>query len=115
MMGMTEKQQIAFEAIRSYAAKAPGGCPSYQEMAEFMGLRSKSGVYRVVLALEERGLVRRIPGRARAIEIVTDSEVHIPPDLMREIRLRATRRGKSAREYVIEAIEAMLDFDANDD
>lgn len=45
-----------------------GVAPSYEEMAEAMGLHSKSGVHRMVAALEERGWLRRMPNRARAIE-----------------------------------------------
>lgn len=44
--------------------------PSYPEMMEGLGLRSKSGVHRLVTALEARGYIRRYPKRARAIEIV---------------------------------------------
>lgn len=47
-----------------------GRCPSYQEMADALGLRSKSGVHRLILALSERGFIRRLPDRARAIEIL---------------------------------------------
>ncbi len=44
--------------------------PSYDEMKEALGLRSKSGIHRLITALEERGFIRRLPHRARAIEIV---------------------------------------------
>lgn len=47
---------------------ADGVAPSYEEMAKAMGLHSKSGVHRMVVALEERGWLRRLPNRARAIE-----------------------------------------------
>lgn len=45
-------------------------CPSYDEMKEHLGLHSKSGVHRLLTALEERGFVRRIPDRARCIEVI---------------------------------------------
>lgn len=44
-------------------------CPSFDEMAFAMGLKSKSGVARIVNGLEERGMINRIPDRARAIEV----------------------------------------------
>ncbi len=44
--------------------------PSFDEMKEALDLRSKSGIHRLITALEERGFIRRLPHRARAIEIV---------------------------------------------
>ena len=66
-------------------------CPTYDEMASAMGFTSKSGIHRLLKGLEERKFVRRIPNRARAIEVlslpgepapivkpVTPDVVHIP-------------------------------------
>lgn len=47
-----------------------GVSPSFDEMKEALGLRSKSGIHRLVTALEERGFIRRLPHRARAVEVV---------------------------------------------
>lgn len=47
-----------------------GVSPSFDEMKESLGLKSKSGVHRLITGLEERGFVRRLPHRARALEIV---------------------------------------------
>src|SRR5690606_15140962 len=44
--------------------------PSFDEMKDALGLRSKSGIHRLILALEERGFIRRLAHRARAIEIL---------------------------------------------
>ena len=44
--------------------------PSFDEMREAVGLASKSGIHRLVTALEERGYIRRLPNKARAIEIL---------------------------------------------
>ena len=44
--------------------------PSFEEMKEALGLKSKSGIHRLITALEERGFIRRLAHRARAIEIV---------------------------------------------
>ena len=46
-----------------------GVAPSYEEMREALDLRSKSGIHRLINALEERGFIRRLPHRARAIEV----------------------------------------------
>jgi SOS-response transcriptional repressor LexA len=47
-----------------------GETPSYREMADAVGLRSVSGVHRLMTSLDERGFIRRIPRRARAVEVV---------------------------------------------
>ena len=49
-------------------------CPSFEEMMEGLGLKSKSGVHRLIKALEERGCIRRMPGLARAIEIIPQND-----------------------------------------
>ena len=50
--------------------KESGVPPSFDEMKEALDLRSKSGIHRLITALEERGFIRRLAHRARAIEIV---------------------------------------------
>ena len=50
--------------------KQGGISPSFDEMREALDLRSKSGVHRLISALEERGFIRRLPNRARALEVV---------------------------------------------
>lgn len=47
-----------------------GVSPSFEEMKEALDLKSKSGVHRLISALEERGFIRRLPNRARALEVV---------------------------------------------
>ena len=47
-----------------------GISPSFEEMKEALDLRSKSGVHRLISALEERGFIRRLPNRARALEVL---------------------------------------------
>jgi repressor LexA len=50
--------------------KDSGISPSFDEMREALDLKSKSGVHRLISALEERGFIRRLPNRARALEVV---------------------------------------------
>lgn len=50
--------------------KKDGVSPSFDEMREALDLKSKSGVHRLISALEERGFIRRLPNRARALEIL---------------------------------------------
>ncbi len=50
--------------------KESGVPPSFDEMKDALDLRSKSGIHRLIKALEERGFIKRLPNRARAIEII---------------------------------------------
>ena len=51
-----------------------GVSPSFEEMKEALDLKSKSGVHRLISALEERGFIRRLPNRARALEVLRQPE-----------------------------------------
>jgi repressor LexA len=55
-----------------------GVSPSFDEMREALDLKSKSGVHRLISALEERGFIRRLPNRARALEVAKLPESAIP-------------------------------------
>src|ERR1700704_4292652 len=50
--------------------KESGVSPSFDEMKEALDLASKSGIHRLIMALEERGFLRRLPHRARALEVL---------------------------------------------
>ncbi len=66
---LTRKQ---FELLRFIheRLKESGVPPSFDEMKDALDLRSKSGIHRLITALEERGFIRRLPNRARAIEVI---------------------------------------------
>lgn len=66
---LTKKQIQLLEFIQARMAR-DGIPPSFDEMKVALDLRSKSGIHRLVTALEERGFIRRLPHRARALEIV---------------------------------------------
>ncbi len=66
---LTSKQHSLLLFIDRYI-KEKGVCPSFEEMMTAIELRSKSGVHRLIMALEERGFLRRLPNRARALEVV---------------------------------------------
>src|ERR1700704_2913114 len=53
---------------------ATGVCPSFEEMKDALGLKSKSGIHRLISGLEERGFIRRLPHRARALEVMKRPE-----------------------------------------
>jgi len=66
---LTRKQHELLRFIVDHCAET-GTSPSFEEMKEALSLRSKSGIHRLVTALEERGFIRRHPHRARAVEVV---------------------------------------------
>jgi len=80
---LTRKQ---FELLRFIheRLKEAGIPPSFDEMKDALDLRSKSGIHRLITALEERGFIRRLPNRARAIEVIK---------LPEPVSAGATRRG----------------------
>ena len=66
---LTQKQKDLLLLI-DRKIKATGVPPSYDEMKDALGLASKSGIHRLITALEERGFIRRLPHKARALEIL---------------------------------------------
>jgi len=74
---LTKKQNELLRFIHE-RLKETGVPPSFDEMKEALDLRSKSGIHRLILALEERGFIRRLPNRARALEILRMPEAAAP-------------------------------------
>ena len=66
---LTRKQHELIRFIQD-RLEATGISPSFEEMKEALDLKSKSGVHRLISALEERGFIRRLPNRARALEVL---------------------------------------------
>ena len=66
---LTRKQKELLVLIKERMA-AEGVPPSFDEMKDALGLRSKSGIHRLITGLEERGFIKRLPHRARALEIL---------------------------------------------
>jgi repressor LexA len=70
---LTHKQHELLTFL-STRLKKTGVCPSFNEMKEALGLKSKSGIHRLITGLEERGFIRRLAHRARALEILREPE-----------------------------------------
>jgi repressor LexA len=66
---LTAKQQELLVFIQ-HRLDEGGVSPSFDEMKDALDLKSKSGIHRLISALEERGFIRRLPNRARALEVV---------------------------------------------
>ncbi|WP_066527632.1 transcriptional repressor LexA [Erythrobacter sp. CCH5-A1] len=68
---LTAKQHELIQFIQKRLEET-GISPSFEEMKEALDLKSKSGVHRLISALEERGFLRRLPNRARALEVIRE-------------------------------------------
>tara|TARA_R110002072_G_scaffold58144_6_gene148747 strand:- start:1259 stop:1948 length:690 start_codon:yes stop_codon:yes gene_type:complete len=92
---LTRKQHelIRFIQLR---LEENGISPSFEEMKEALDLKSKSGVHRLISALEERGFIRRLPNRARALEVIRTPEDAVP----------AARSQKPANDAVMPVLAA---------
>jgi SOS-response transcriptional repressor LexA len=66
--GLTARQRELLLFIRRHISET-GIAPSFDQMKDELHLASKSGVHRMILALEDRGYITRLPNRARAIEL----------------------------------------------
>lgn len=66
---LTRKQHELLQFIDE-RIRTTGVSPSFDEMKEALDLKSKSGIHRLITALEERGFIRRLPNRARALEVL---------------------------------------------
>jgi len=75
---LTAKQHELLHFIQQ-RLDTSGISPSFEEMKEALGLKSKSGIHRLISALEERGFLRRLPNRARALEVLKVPEAAKAP------------------------------------
>ena len=75
---MLTRKQLELLLFINERLKEEGVPPSFEEMKEALNLHSKSGIHRLILALEERGFLRRMPNRARALEVVKLPDSHSP-------------------------------------
>lgn len=72
---MLTKKQHELLAFINQRVSESGVSPSFDEMKDALALKSKSGVHRLITALEERGFIKRLPNRARALEVL-----RMPPE-----------------------------------
>lgn len=74
---LTAKQHELLRFINGRVQET-GVPPSFDEMKEALDLKSKSGIHRLIMALEERGFIRRLPNRARAVEVLRMPDIQQP-------------------------------------
>jgi repressor LexA len=82
---MLTRKQLELLLYINERLKESGVPPSFDEMKDALDLKSKSGIHRLITALEERGFIRRLPNRARALEVIKLPDV-IPASAMRQRR-----------------------------
>ena len=75
---MLTKKQRELLVFIDRKIRETGVSPSFDEMKDALDLRSKSGIHRLITALEERGFIRRLPHRARALEILRTPDSAAP-------------------------------------
>jgi len=115
---LTAKQRELLIFIQQRLGES-GISPSFDEMREALDLKSKSGVHRLISALEERGFIRRLPNRARALEVVKMPETR-PAASVTQLRpatpapandsIEIPLHGKIAAGTPIEALQGTESF-----
>jgi repressor LexA len=102
---LTRKQLELLDFIRNRMS-VDGVPPSFDEMKEALDLRSKSGIHRLITALEERGFIRRLAHRARAIEIVKLPEAMEAPGFKPRV-IEGDKRPAPRAALPIETVHAL--------
>jgi len=99
---LTKKQKNLLLFINE-KLKQTGISPSYDEMRSALNLKSKSGIHRLISALEERGFIKRLPHKARALEVVKLPENAATKDLYNSFSPKVIRGGLDEVENVNKA------------
>lgn len=113
MIGLTAKQAEALRFITTYMAQHDGEAPSLQEMQDALGYTSKSPVFYLLCQLEQRGRIRRLKNRARALEVLTPAEpepqvIYIPPPPPEPIVQRIRAAGDDEFRVIVKTVSDEL-------
>lgn len=111
--GLTKLQLACLEFIRSHIDRE-GVSPSFDEMKDALDLKSKSGIHRLITALEERSFIRRLHNRARAIEIIDRTHAVLTAETFDRARKASAKRGLSVDRYVEDAVLMVLELDEDE-
>ena len=106
---LTKKQKELLDYIK-IVNKEHGISPSYEEMKNKLSLKSKSGIHRIISALEERGFIKKLANKARAIEIVTGEKNYSSKNESIAKLVEIPLYGKIAAGTPIEAISNISSF-----
>ena len=101
---LTKKQKNLLLFINK-KLRSSGISPSYEEMKESLNLKSKSGIHRLISALEERGFIRRLPHKARALEVIKLPETASANDIYNTFSPSVIKGGLDKENYNDKDIE----------
>jgi repressor LexA len=101
---LTKKQKNLLLFINK-KLRASGISPSYEEMKEALNLKSKSGIHRLISALEERGFIRRLAHKARALEVIKLPETASANDIYNNFSPSVIRGGLDVENNSSEGTE----------
>jgi len=101
---LTKKQKNLLLFINK-KLRSSGISPSYEEMKESLNLKSKSGIHRLISALEERGFIRRLPHKARALEVIKLPETASANDIYNTFSPSIIKGGLDNERYNDKNIE----------
>ena len=101
---LTKKQKNLLLFINK-KLRSTGISPSYEEMKLSLNLKSKSGIHRLISALEERGFIRRLPHKARALEVIKLPETASANDIYNSFSPSVIKGGLDAENSNVENSE----------
>ena len=101
---LTKKQKNLLLFINK-KLRASGVSPSYEEMKQSLNLKSKSGIHRLISALEERGFIRRLPHKARALEVIKLPETASANDIYNSFSPSVIKGGLDAENSNVKNYE----------
>jgi len=101
---LTKKQKNLLLFINK-KLRSSGISPSYEEMKESLNLKSKSGIHRLISALEERGFIRRLPHKARALEVIKLPETASANDIYNTFSPSIIKGGLDQKKFNNKDIE----------
>jgi len=100
---MLTRKQFELLTFINERLEATGISPSFEEMKAALDLRSKSGIHRLIVSLEERGFIRRLPHRARALEVLK-----LPQDAVGAAQVEPPAKGTFSPNVVQGRFDAPL-------
>jgi repressor LexA len=101
---LTKKQRNLLLYINK-KLRASGVSPSYEEMKDSLHLKSKSGIHRLISALEERGFIRRLPHKARALEVIKLPETASANDIYNSFTPSVIKGGLDTENSNVQEME----------
>lgn len=104
---MTEKQNKLYLFINSFINEK-GFVPSYQQMCDGIGVKSKSQIHSFILSLERQGYLKRIKGKSRSLKIKKDYQINKLKDVLRICRARFTNDCDYDEKLIIKMIDEVL-------